>query len=92
MSRQLSGEPILVVDDEQEIRESVRTTLLLGGIRNVLECADGLQAQEMIRDRAIAAVVLDLSMPGMSGEELLALILEEQPGTPVVVATGTGGL
>jgi DNA-binding NtrC family response regulator len=90
MSRLTPADPVLVVDDEEEIRASVRSTLLLDGITNVLECADGDQARDRVRERSFAAVVLDLTMPGLSGVELLRFILEERPETPVVVATGTG--
>jgi DNA-binding NtrC family response regulator len=81
---------VLVVDDEEEIRSSVRSTLLLEGITNIVECADGDQAHDRVRAQSFAAVVLDLSMPGLSGVELLRFILEERPETPVIVATGTG--
>jgi len=85
-------EPVLVVDDEQEIRSALRASLLLAGISNVVECEDGTSARERLREGTLAAVVLDLSMPGMGGLELLPLILEERPETPVIVATGTGDL
>ncbi len=92
MSRLHPSEPVLVVDDEAEIRSSLRSTLLLSGISNVVECADGNAARDRVREGPLAVVVLDLSMPGMSGMELLPLILEERPETPVIVATGTGDL
>ena len=65
---------------------------MLSGITNVIECADGDCAAAKIHERTFAAVVLDLSMPGMSGQDLLPVILEERPETPVIVATGTGDL
>ncbi len=90
MSRPYPAEPVLIVDDESEIRSSVRTALLLAGITNLAECADGDAAAASIRERSFAAVVLDLTMPGIPGLEILSLILEERPETPVIVATGTG--
>ncbi|HTO21741.1 MAG TPA: sigma-54 dependent transcriptional regulator [Spirochaetia bacterium] len=92
MSRPYPNEPVLVVDDEQEIRSALRASLLLAGVSNVVECEDGTSARERLREGPLAAVVLDLSMPGMSGLDLLPLILEERPETPVIVATGTGDL
>ena len=41
MSRPSPAEPVLVVDDEAEIRSSVRAALALEGITNIVECADG---------------------------------------------------
>jgi len=90
MSRLYPSEPVLVVDDESEIRSSVRTTLLLAGITNVEECQDGDKAGAYVRAHSLAAVILDLMMPGLSGIDLLSLILEQRPETPVIVATGTG--
>jgi DNA-binding NtrC family response regulator len=92
VSRAVPVEPVLIVDDEAEIRASMRTALLLDGITNVLECPDGEQAREEVRARSFAAVILDLGMPGLSGIPLLQTILEERPETPVIVATGAGDL
>ncbi|HTO22495.1 MAG TPA: response regulator, partial [Spirochaetia bacterium] len=83
MSRPYPNEPVLIVDDEQEIRSALRASLLLAGVSNVAECEDGTSARERLREGPLAAVVLDLSMPGMSGLDLLPLILEERPETPV---------
>ncbi|HTP58255.1 MAG TPA: response regulator, partial [Spirochaetia bacterium] len=90
MNRPYPPDPVLIVDDETEIRASVRNTLLLAGISNLEEREDGTAAAQAIRERTYSAVVLDLMMPGMLGLELLPLILEERPETPVIVATGTG--
>ena len=92
MSSLYPAAPVLVVDDEVSIRSTIKAALLLAGISNVDECADGTQAGARIREGTLAAVVLDLMMPGMTGLELLPLILEERPETPVIVATGTGDL
>jgi len=90
MSRPYPAEPVLLVDDEGEIRSSVRNTLLLAGITHLEECENGDAAGARVRERSFAAVVLDLMMPGISGLDLLTLILEERPEVPVIVATGTG--
>ncbi len=90
MSRPYPAEPVLIVDDEGEIRSSVRTALLLAGITNLAEREDGDAAAAAVREQSFAGVVLDLMMPGISGLDLLSLILEERPETPVIVATGTG--
>jgi DNA-binding NtrC family response regulator len=84
------SEPILIVDDESEIRSSLRNILALEGITNVVESGDGDDARAQIRERSFAAAVLDLMMPKVAGLELLHQILAELPGTPVIVATGTG--
>ena len=92
MSRLSPSEPVLIVDDEAEIRGSVKAALLLDGITNLVECADGDEAHDTVHARTFAAVVLDLNMPGLAGVDLLKYVLEERPETPVIVATGTGDL
>ncbi len=62
-----------------EIRASVRTTLRLAGITNVEECEDGDKAGAFGPAHSLAAVILDLMMPGPSGIDLLPLILEQRP-------------
>jgi len=83
---------VLIVDDEEEIRASVRAALMLDGITNFVECGNGDEARDRARAQPFSAVVLDLNLPGLSGVELLTHILEERPETPVIVATGTGDL
>ena len=82
-------ETILVVDDEESIRDV--TTNLLGAYGyTVLTAADGEAALEVCRrERSrIDLVVLDLIMPGMGGLKCLREILEINPGTLVLVASG----
>lgn len=58
---------MLVVDDNQDIRETVRLTLEDEGY-TVLEAADGLAALDVLRDSPVPLVVLlDHIMPGMDG-------------------------
>jgi DNA-binding NtrC family response regulator len=83
---------VLIVDDEELTRHSVRAALLMDGISNVEECKDGREALERAVSKSFAAVILDLSMPGMSGEELMELLLEERPETPAIVVTATNDL
>jgi len=92
MSHLNPAEPVLIVDDEELARRSVRTALLMDGITNIVECENGQKARERMPAESFAAVILDLSMPGMPGEELLRLLLEERPETPVIVATATNDL
>jgi DNA-binding NtrC family response regulator len=92
MSHLNPAEPVLVVDDEELARRSVKTALLMDGITNILECENGQKVRDRMPAESFAAVILDLSMPGLPGEELLRLLLEERPETPVIVATATNDL
>ncbi len=77
---------VLVVDDEDEIR-SILCDLLTGRGLEVVDAAEAGAALELMRSASPAAVLLDLSMPGMSGLELLPRLKEIAPDVPVIVLT-----
>jgi PAS domain S-box-containing protein len=81
------GVRVLVVDDEPLVREVVCRMLEDSGYV-ALAAADGPSALELLGARAVDAVVLDLSMPGMSGVQVLAAIRAERPALPVIVVSG----
>ncbi|MCU0622986.1 MAG: ATP-binding protein [Gemmatimonadaceae bacterium] len=80
---------VLVVDDEAAIRRVVRRIVERLGF-DVLEAVDGDDAAERLARHAdaLALVVLDLTMPGRSGAELLRDIRQVRPTLPVLVASG----
>ena len=79
----------LVVDDEAALRRVTRRVLEPMGLL-VLEAADGLAAVEIFRARRdeISVVLLDLTMPGMDGAEVLTVIRNLRPEVPVIIASG----
>ncbi|MBU4315958.1 MAG: sigma-54 dependent transcriptional regulator [Proteobacteria bacterium] len=79
---------ILIVDDEADILKSFDLTLKTGGINNVLKCQDARQVMATLEDKNVCAVLLDLSMPHISGEKLLQKIIGEHPDISVIVITG----
>jgi PAS domain S-box-containing protein len=80
---------ILVVDDEELVRKMARFTLERYGY-SVEVAADGPDgcACFAARPDEFAAVLLDLSMPGMSGEEVLRRIRQVRRDVPVVLSSG----
>jgi DNA-binding NtrC family response regulator len=78
---------ILVVDDDPVARELMEVNLKGLGFASVLTAPDGARALEIVRDRPVAAMVLDLFMPGLSGFEVLERMTEEFPWVPVIVVT-----
>jgi two-component system nitrogen regulation response regulator GlnG len=92
MIRPYPSDPVLVVDDEELVRDSVRAALLMDGVSNIEECKDGREALVRAASKFYSSIILDLSMPGLSGEELLRLLFEERPETPVIVVTATNDL
>jgi CheY-like chemotaxis protein len=80
---------ILVVDDEPVVREMARNALTHHGFV-VLVANDGPEAIDILKRHPgdIALVVLDLSMPGMTGEEVLPQLHRIRPAVKVVVSSG----
>ena len=81
--------PVLVVDDDDELRELIALHLNASGYPT-LEAADGVKALEVVHDGTpLSLMLLDLRMPRMNGLELLERLRVEQAldGIPVVVLT-----
>ncbi|MBD3348253.1 MAG: PAS domain S-box protein [Candidatus Eisenbacteria bacterium] len=88
--RQLEGDAtVLVVDDEDTVREVAARMLQQAGMK-VMTAADGVEALEVFRrcpDR-IGCVLLDLTMPRMSGEETLRELRNLRDDVRVVLSSG----
>ncbi|HEY3279479.1 MAG TPA: sigma-54 dependent transcriptional regulator [Gemmatimonadales bacterium] len=78
---------ILLVDDEETLRESCGSVLSHDGY-DVAMCGEGREAQELLSRRPFDIVLLDWYMGGVPGRELLATALAATPGTLVIVVTG----
>ncbi len=82
---------ILVVDDEQKVRESVRAVLSDEGF-DVAVAGDGPEAIEMCAALNPALVLLDVWMPDMDGIELLERLRCTGNDVPVIVVSGHGNI
>jgi len=80
--------PILLVDDEEGVLHSFQMALRSAGINNLLLCSDSRKAIALLHEQDIHVMLLDLTMPHISGEELLAQVVEAFPEVPVIVITG----
>ena len=80
--------PLLLVDDEAHALQSTERILVSSGITNVLSCQDPRKVAAILAEREICLVLLDLSMPHMSGEQLLTEVLSAYPEVPAIVLTG----
>src|SRR5207245_801572 len=88
-SREGTGETILVVEDEEQIRNLARRVLeQLGYV--VLEAVDGVHGLTVYQEeqQRIAAVILDLTMPKKSGLEVLATLRRLNPAVRVILSSG----
>jgi DNA-binding NtrC family response regulator len=80
---------ILLVDDEPAwLRSLSRSLQSLGGFSNLLRCSDSREVLQLLTDNDIGLILLDLSMPHRSGEELLQLIRDEYPAIAVIILSG----
>ena len=78
---------ILVVDDEERIRQSLNGVLKDEGYE-VIEAQDGGQALKLIESDPPDAVLLDIWMPGLDGMETLERIRTQSPNLPVIMISG----
>lgn len=84
-----AGSVVLVIDDEQVVRKLAQGVLSRRGMR-VLTADNGQSGVEMFREHnsIVSAVVLDLKMPVMGGEETLPLLRQINPDVPVILSSG----
>jgi DNA-binding NtrC family response regulator len=82
---------VLVVDDEADLRKSLRLTLTKAGY-DVIEAEDGEKAIEAVRSGdnplMLDTIIMDLVMPKVNGVEAIAYIRSQFPGVPILVLTG----
>jgi DNA-binding NtrC family response regulator len=82
---------ILIVDDEAEFLESSARALGRRGFE-VSKALDGSAALAMVKDQEFDAMVLDLKMPGLDGEEVFRQVQKDHPDLPVIMLTGHGSV
>ncbi len=85
--KRIVNETVLVVDDEERIRSSLRGILSDEGFR-VVDTAEAPAVMDLIQRESPALVLLDVWMPDIDGIELLRRIKSEQPEVPVIMISG----
>jgi DNA-binding response OmpR family regulator len=84
----VKGPPILIADDDADVRRLIAVLLERAGYRAV-EAADGREALRLLYTQRPAAVVLDVTMPGLDGWQVLERI-REVSDVPVLMLTVQG--
>ena len=84
-------EKILVVDDEQSIRNTLKEILEYEDFKVDL-ASEGLQAVDLVEKNRYNAILCDIKMPGMDGIEVLEKIMAINPDVPVIMISGHGNI
>jgi CheY-like chemotaxis protein len=81
---------VLIVDDETHVRMIIRAYLAPYDI-DVFDTRDGVKAIEIMREKDIDLVILDYTMPILSGQEVLDLMMQDQALENIAVILYTAG-
>ena len=84
--------PVLLVDDEAQLLHSASVVLRTSGIGAVKTLEDSRQVMPLLAEQAIGVLVLDLSMPHVSGQVLLEQVAATYPDLPIILMTATNDL
>ena len=84
---QYPNRPVLHVDNEQEYLCRASLALNAEGINNIVHCQDSSEVMSALSEREFSLVLLDIQMAGLSGYDLLLMILADFPEVPVAVVT-----
>lgn len=82
---------ILVTDDEKSIRNSLRDILEFENY-HVLEAENGSEVFDLLGDRQIDLMLLDIKMKGMDGMEILSKLKKQNRHFPVIMISGHGNI
>ncbi|NNF51008.1 MAG: sigma-54-dependent Fis family transcriptional regulator [Gammaproteobacteria bacterium] len=86
-----AGDPVLIVEDDAELRDALAQTLAVSGCE-VVTATDGSEALAAMQDQRFSVVVTDFQMQPMDGHALLCRIRERHPDMPVLLMTGHGSI
>lgn len=80
------GSLVLVVDDDEDVRNILRRTLQEAGFK-VTVAVDGAETLRLVPELGIGVVLLDIKMPRLSGIDVLKHLVETEPGICVLMVT-----
>ena len=83
-----AGKKILLVDDDDSLRDSLSQQLRLHGKLLITEAATATEALETVKSGYFDAVILDIGLPDMDGRELCRLMRRNGVKSPIIMLTG----
>ncbi len=78
---------VMIVDDEKIIRNLIRKSLMRTGYK-VIEAENGMEATELLKEKSIELIIVDLVMPKKGGIELIMEINTTYPNLKKIVISG----
>ena len=85
-------EPILIIDDMQDIRDYLNQILTGLGFDDILESRDFESAKTVIEEKSPNVIFLDIELPNTDGTEILEYLNDRHPHTHVVMCSGHNSL
>ena len=82
-----SGKSVLVIDDDEGVREVIVEALRGAGFE-VVEAVDGASGLDLLETFMPIAAVIDFMMPGMNGAEVARIARQRRPGLPIIFVSG----
>ncbi|HBM17333.1 MAG TPA: two-component system response regulator [Lentisphaeria bacterium] len=83
---------ILIIDDDPDFLDMLKSLLFSSGYENVISCDDPRQVMDILKKNNIELVLLDLNMPYIQGNEILNQILSLYPLIPVIIISGSNDI
>lgn len=83
--------PVLVVEDDADLREAIVDTLALAGFTSLVAC-DGQSALRELKKSAVGLVISDAQMAPVDGYTLFAEMRQRYPGVPFILMTAYGAI
>ncbi|MBI5847456.1 MAG: sigma-54-dependent Fis family transcriptional regulator [Nitrospirae bacterium] len=80
--------PVLLVDDEEETLFAASLMLRSSGIKDVIMIKDSREVVDLLKKQTFSCAVIDLTMPYVSGSQLLSGMNRDYPDIPVIIMTG----
>jgi DNA-binding NtrC family response regulator len=81
--------PVLMVDDEVQTLNSFEMVLRSANVNNLIRCQDSREVMPLLSRQEIEVMLLDLSMPHLTGQELLSTVANDFPEILVIIITGS---
>jgi DNA-binding NtrC family response regulator len=88
----VSALPVLLVDDEPQVLHGASIVLRTSGIAHVITVDDSRTVLPLLAEQEVGVLVLDLTMPHISGQALLEQVAGDYPDIPIILMTATNDL